>query len=604
MADAQKTFDFLIRTNAELTGIKNTRKEVEEVREEMAAAGLDTEALDAEIAKLNKSYGEKHTEVYTEHLREQIAATKAAGQDASVLEQRLKGVEAATRKAGGEAESFAGIFKGAFAANLATGAVQRARAEIEQLGQRALDLADRLDDLGTKSGQSVEALQLIGNAASQDGASLENVAEGLNNLQRARSAAIEGNKKLEKTFADLGATQEELTNLSPEELFLKLSDGVANADDRGKALNDTLAILGKSGRSLFGTMEKGSQNIRALSQSMGILSGTSVSALAGAKEQLEQLMNSATVFAGKQITAAMIAGEQFKEKFKDDWLGTLTQPMGAAKDLVLDFAAAQDKAGAALEEMGKKVPNASAPLTEFIEKLQEAKDIAAELIDQNARLTGAKNDQEQQRIEGLVKSGLITPEEGSRQKEQASIDAERQALLRQREEAQRAINREFGTRMGLEGERNKPGADTEGIDKQIKDIDREIRSQTTSRDEASIRLKTNADRQAALRNETARAEQEADRKRREEIGDDRPVSLFPRGPSRPERPLRPDRIGDETGDRTRELEEEARKSAEESQRLSGNLGATIDYLKEQNRMLAETNRKMETALNQMKTSRA
>jgi len=540
MGDSSKTFDLELRTKADLTALTATQKSIVVVDQNVQQVTRSTIDWAASNARLDQAITETQArissffataaaradEALEAHaaeiaaIEEVAAATEAAEQrkqDAALaaakvradmaleweegMQQAVAQQEAAQNTLSARFNTFAGNF----AANLASNAVTRVQMEFEQLVRGSLALAGRLDDLSARSGQTAEALQLIGNAASQDNVQLETVAESLNNLQRSASDAAGGNTKLAKTFADLGVGQKELASLTPDELFLRLADGVKSSDDRGRALNDTLEILGRSGRSVFGTMEKGSEEIRRLSQSMGILNNATTAQLASAQESLERFKNQLITTTGGVIGTLM----DFRHRFGEG-LGYLTLPP------VEEHLAKIDQA---LGNIGRKkvAPEFNTQsLTDFVEQLSKANKEAETLIERTERIASALADEEQQRIDGLVKSEMMSPEEGARRKEQASIEAERARLTRQRDAAQSALMNNAGAKARLEIDREKPGADVSLIDPQIKAIEAEQAARRAAIAEANIRLRTNRDRQGAFENANAAADQNAQAAREKE----------------------------------------------------------------------------------------
>ena len=509
---------------AQMTNLQQALLRAEAAGDTDAAAQIDHEiALRKEVEKLARDLGIAEHDAYaiaTERLAllAQIAAREeqaaAAAKAAAVAEKQAQEVRARAEEAwqrtqqklqqeSARGQNF-GNFAGNFAANLAGNLVTRAQMEISQLADRAFALAGQLDDLSTRSGKTVEALQLIGNAASQDGVQMESVAEALNNLDKARSAAIGGNDRLAKSFADLGVSRDQLASLEGENLFLAMSDGAKNAEDRGRALNATMAILGRSGRALFGTMEKGSQDIRALSEAMGIMSGTTVQQLAGAQEKIEQLQNAVTVWAGKQITAMKLA---FDTRAAKGWLGFLDLAAGGTSNLLSEMTRQQNEAGKSLAELGGKAPKAADNLDAWVKKLGEANEKLATFLEQQEKIKDALADEEQQRITGLEKAGLITPEEAGRQKEAASIEAERAKLTRAREAAQSGLMRAAGARADIDD--GKVTGDPAEVTKRRAALETEMQARNAEIEELNIRLRTNRGRQGSFENANARADHEA-----------------------------------------------------------------------------------------------
>lgn len=356
-------FELTIRTEAELAALKETQRELRDlVAAERATGGAATE-LYARLVKVN-------------------AAISAAPATISAYERELRSLTtttgAAERQTRGFGQSLSGAldtFKGSFAGGLATGAVQAVGQELQALARNAIDLADRLDDLSAKSGVSAEAIQRIGNAASQDGGTLEQTASILLKLSRSASEAAEKTDgPLAQAFRDLGIRTGELTTLGPDALFLRIADGVSTASDRGGAFADVATVMGRESKELFATIERGSHNIIKLSESMGVLTDATVTRLASAKEALEQLQNRVTVFAGESLGAFT----KFSEQLDVRLLPALAQispaggaAVGALKALMSgteDVGKAAKKTAPEVREMTDEMKEAVAKIDDFFKK--------------------------------------------------------------------------------------------------------------------------------------------------------------------------------------------------------------------------------------------
>lgn len=106
----------------------------------------------------------------------------------------------------------------------------------------------RVSDLGKRYQVSTDVIQKFGNAAEQNGSSLDGMAKGFNKLDIATSKALGGNEKITKAFAHLGITVADLRTMTPEELMLKLGHSSMNAADM-------VAVLGKSALELIPTLK-------------------------------------------------------------------------------------------------------------------------------------------------------------------------------------------------------------------------------------------------------------------------------------------------------------------------------------------------------------
>lgn len=156
---------------------------------------------------------------------------------------------------------------------------------------KLLAVADHLDDLSKQFGVSSTILQKWGNAAETSGTSLESVALAFSKLEIARSKALGGNEGLTKSFSALDVTIEDLKNLSPDEIMLKLGASSLNAADLVK-------LLGKNAGELRPLLE----GIANGSIKLGDAWSEGVNqSLADANDTFKELGQTATIVGGKVL---------------------------------------------------------------------------------------------------------------------------------------------------------------------------------------------------------------------------------------------------------------------------------------------------------------
>lgn len=211
----------------------------------------------------------------------------------------IRKVEEAAKQLG---ETTKGVALGSFLGGFASGAAQEARGQLKELVVQAIDLADRLDDLSAKAGVSASKLQMIGNAASLNGGSFEGVAAAMAILQKNAALAASGNEKLRDSFDRLGVSAADLSSLSPDEVMLKLADGVSSATDRSRAFADVLGVAGRGAGDLFATLEQGRGKIEEVGTAMGVFSDKTTAELARAKDEWTKFGNKVTIVTGTAVS--------------------------------------------------------------------------------------------------------------------------------------------------------------------------------------------------------------------------------------------------------------------------------------------------------------
>lgn len=192
--------------------------------------------------------------------------------------------------------------------------------------------ASQISDLSGRFGIGAEGLQRIGNAAEQNGASMEAVAKGMNKLLVAQDKVRQGDATLTESLDTLGISADKFINASPEEAFYLLSDAVVKADDRTAAYAATQALLGRGSQELFTTLEMGGDAIRELGNSMGIMSQETADALDTAGDKIEAFMNNVKIYGADALSVLMKVGKTLF--FIGNWLAS------GVLDLMGDDAAA------------------------------------------------------------------------------------------------------------------------------------------------------------------------------------------------------------------------------------------------------------------------
>ncbi len=97
-----------------------------------------------------------------------------------------------------------------------------------QQGFRAIiDAADRLRDLAIATGSNVEQLSVLQRALQFTGLQMESFSALLRSVQVSQGAAIRGNAEAARSFRAIGISVEELHRLSPDDLFVRITEGLS-----------------------------------------------------------------------------------------------------------------------------------------------------------------------------------------------------------------------------------------------------------------------------------------------------------------------------------------------------------------------------------------
>ncbi|HRJ71165.1 MAG TPA: hypothetical protein PLS03_03010, partial [Terrimicrobiaceae bacterium] len=338
---------------------------------------------------------------------------------------------------------------------------------------KATNLADQLQDLAEQYDVSATSIQRVGNVAKTAGGSLEGVAASYNFINKSAAEAIEKGGELAATYERLGISVDELRGTSPEEIFLKIADSVSTTTDRQRAYADVLAVMGRSSGSLVATLSQGREQIIAAGEAFGTFaSDEDVQRLAEAKDQIAQISNQLTIFAGTVAASALElkqAGEDYGVfgEYALILQGALSQLSGGT--INLDFASpiieAQDSmsdlvfgaeeaapAVAAVAEATKAIESQPAQaLTDgLITAEQAAKNAEAALRDMeaaakgvddaNARLARAALENAKAQIALKEATGELTKQQADWARANLENDERAARSLREQRDLQEAIS--------------------------------------------------------------------------------------------------------------------------------------------------------------------
>ncbi len=164
------------------------------------------------------------------------------------------------------------------------GAAIGAVAGITHLVKGVADVGDRLHDMETRTGASVEALQSLGLAAEKSGGSLEDVVQSFRFLQQAITQAGEGNEQAIQGFEKLGLNLGELKRLSPEEQFSTLAKAINDIPDPAARATAAVDVFGRAGAQLLPTLrevaERGLGDLVESAKRLGIVMSSETAAKA------------------------------------------------------------------------------------------------------------------------------------------------------------------------------------------------------------------------------------------------------------------------------------------------------------------------------------
>jgi hypothetical protein len=215
---------------------------------------------------------------------------------------------------------------------------------------------DRIQKLSKRFNLPVEVVQRLGFAAEQGGSSLEIMAKGLAQANRAAQEAMKGLKTYQRGFEDLNINYEDFAKLNQEQQFMVIADAVKNGTDANKSMAASQVILGRAGLEMYAQLKDGAQGYRDVIEGLKTFTQEQVDAAAKANDTINKTSKAVKVF-GANVTAFLIdsikgiraAGGQLAvesggmaDRFKSVWLASLTGVGNGTRQFKKEFEEMKD----------------------------------------------------------------------------------------------------------------------------------------------------------------------------------------------------------------------------------------------------------------------
>jgi lambda family phage tail tape measure protein len=121
-----------------------------------------------------------------------------------------------------------------------------AGASLTAVGLTALKYADQINDVAKANEVAVETVLELSTALTLNGGEAENVGKLFSSLANKLDEAGTGNKKAEETFAKLGVSISDIKKLSPDELFRKTLNSIAQIENPMTRNAMAMELFGKA----------------------------------------------------------------------------------------------------------------------------------------------------------------------------------------------------------------------------------------------------------------------------------------------------------------------------------------------------------------------
>lgn len=214
----------------------------------MAKLGVDASGMDEGLAK-----GKRKAEKAAKEMAD-ISAKGAGGGGMGAM--------------GGMLGKLGGLAAGVFAVD-----------KIKDFVVSLTDMAGKLMDMSDNLGVPVEQLQQMQGYFGEAGVSSEKFGKAMSSLNSKIEEAKGGNEDAISDFKALGITLDDLRNLSPDEVLMKMADATKEMGSSGEKVVKLSAVLGKAGKDMVGAMSGGADSIREAGKAMTVLSEENAKAL-------------------------------------------------------------------------------------------------------------------------------------------------------------------------------------------------------------------------------------------------------------------------------------------------------------------------------------
>ena len=179
--------------------------------------------------------------------------------DSTQLQQEMAKTAGVVRQHAGQMEAAVSGLKEQFKELIPAVTV----ASIVEFGHRAVEAADRLNDLALRTGFAGSTLSALNIPLKQSGSSVDEFAASINRMNNLIGEAAKGtNQEAVKAFDALGLSVRKLQQLSPEEQFFAIAEALGKIDNQSTMTNAGMAIFGRSFASIIPLIKEAEGNLK------------------------------------------------------------------------------------------------------------------------------------------------------------------------------------------------------------------------------------------------------------------------------------------------------------------------------------------------------
>lgn len=191
------------------------------------------------------------------------------------------------------------------------GLVARVGGAASRVVTGAANYGSGIQDAADRTGMTAEAVQELGFAAAQSGASIESLETGIKMMQKALATGSDG---VGDTLAQIGVSLADIRGLSPDQQFMAIAQAISGIQDPAERTRLAMALFGRSGAELIPLLNQGSAGIEQLrekARALGlVLSASEVAALEQFGDELDVLYKQFEILTVKVGIALLPAFEE------------------------------------------------------------------------------------------------------------------------------------------------------------------------------------------------------------------------------------------------------------------------------------------------------
>jgi hypothetical protein len=220
--------------------------------------------------------------------------------DDSKFQAGLKNMEKGGKKVEGSlVGSFSSMAKGIGASMAAAFTIQA----VVGAAKAVLDFVGQLQDQAEALGVSTQILQGFQGAMANSGVSADKFTKGMATLISSIQQAKEDTGTARDSFAALGIEFDSIARDSPDQILLKIADGLANATDPATAYAAALDLVGKNQINFVAALKGGSEEFQDSAAKIKKLSDGQVAAIAAVGDAWDQAMLAVKGYAAEALLA-------------------------------------------------------------------------------------------------------------------------------------------------------------------------------------------------------------------------------------------------------------------------------------------------------------